>query len=622
MLDMIKKGDVFGFVRPLVDIHSLGISSITNLLESCGFDSIISETQISYIVENIYSHGNINRFRNWLIKNRVSHLGFSYRLDPKEGQLAFGRMFYQLKKNKLLIEDGGFIKKVLFAGLPETCKRVKAEHGNRIITFYGDENPQETLIKIGIPKQLIPTELTQGTLYDKARNDFADEIIKGQEYKAFSPVNRSGYNGYATFGDSIVSRINHSVINNLLPITRAHVGPYSPNHKEVLNEFKSWLTKLSLTGYLDVVSIGTSQLSQSNFGEDWGDKPNGGGVPINSIEDFQDLWKVSRPMLLRTYAGTKNIIKLAKIYEENIDIAWHALSFWWFCKIDGRGTNDVKSNLLEHYETLKYIAKTNKPIEPNIPHHFAFRGADDVSYVLSAVLAANMVKASGCKYHIQQVMLNTPKSTWGIQDIAKARAILFFIKKLEDLNFKTFLQVRAGLDYFSPNLEKAKKQLSSVSALMDDIDPFNQNSPNIIHVVSYSEAIQLATPEIIDESIKITQYSIQKYRQLRKKGLIDNINNNTEVDLRTNELIYQVKKLIAYIESTIKRPYSPEGLFKIFNNGILPVPYLNYCRNDFPKAINWTTRLIEGGIKLVDDNKKSLKVEDRIEILKSINNGN
>lgn len=34
---------------------------------------------------------------------------------------------------------------------------------------------------------------------------------------------------------------------------------------------------------------------------------------------------------------------------------------------------------------------------------------------------------------------------------------------------------------------------------MDDIDPKNIYSPEIIHVVSYSEALYLATPDIIDE---------------------------------------------------------------------------------------------------------------------------
>lgn len=48
--------------------------------------------------------------------------------------------------------------------------------------------------------------------------------------------------------------------------------------------------------------------------------------------------------------------------------------------------------------------------------------------------------------------------------------------------------------------------------MMDDIDPKNIYSPEIIHVVSYSEALYLATPDIIDESIKITRHALKEYR--------------------------------------------------------------------------------------------------------------
>ena len=53
---------------------------------------------------------------------------------------------------------------------------------------------------------------------------------------------------------------------------------------------------------------------------------------------------------------------------------------------------------------------------------------------------------------------------------------------------------------------------------MDDIEPNNPNSPEIIHVVSYSEAVRLATPDIIEESIKITLGSLKAYRDLKSKG--------------------------------------------------------------------------------------------------------
>lgn len=66
-------------------------------------------------------------------------------------------------------------------------------------------------------------------------------------------------------------------------------------------------------GLLDVLSLGTSQLSQSMFGKEWGDMPNGGGLPISSEDEYYELYKNGHPMLFRTYAGTVNMSVLAKV---------------------------------------------------------------------------------------------------------------------------------------------------------------------------------------------------------------------------------------------------------------------------------------------------------------------
>src|SRR5699024_2569381 len=112
------------------------------------------------------------------------------------------------------------------------------------------------------------------------------------------------------------------------------------------------------------------------------------------------------------------------------------------------------------------------------------------------------------------------------QDLAKSRALIRLVRSLEDQNFRVLLQPRAGLDYFKPDLYEARKQLAAVTALMDDIEPNNHRSPQIIHVVSYSEASHLATPEIINESIKITQHSLLEYRKLKRQGNAPDMSKN------------------------------------------------------------------------------------------------
>lgn len=314
---------------------------------------------------------------------------------------------------------------------------------------------------------------------------------------------------------------------------------------------------------------------------------------------YQDFWEAANPMLVRTYSGTKNVAAMADVYERTINIAWHALSLWWFDELDGRGPNTLYDNLKEHIETMRLVAAMGKPVETNVPHHFAFRGCDDVTYIVTGILAARMAKKCGVKNFVLQNMLNTPRSTWGVQDLAKSRAMLHIAKELEDDNFRIILQSRAGLDYFKPDLEAAKIQLASVTAMMDDIDPDNDHSPDIIHVVSYCEALYLATPDIINDSIKITRTALKEYRRLKKLGLTPDVKTD-DIAERTEILETSARKILAAMEETIPDLYSPEGLYIAFVAGWLPVPELWSDSDEFIHAKCWETKMQNGGTHLVD----------------------
>ncbi|MDR2010386.1 MAG: hypothetical protein LBQ22_07885 [Bacteroidales bacterium] len=606
MILRVENNEIFGLIRPYNDVHSLGISSVGKILEDCGYKVIYGDIMISEAIVSISRSENISLLIKWIRDNKISRMGFSYRLDPKDAQKNFGKLYYLLKEYNLFSSQGGLLKQIYFAGLPESCDIITKEYHGSVPVFIGDETQLETLRKLGIPENKIPNTIFRGSKYDDDRSGFARKLIADEEYKYQKPLPKKQYQNFGTFKDTLTERIYNNRLSGDMPLIRVHVGPYNQNYAEAKKEFKSWLKTLAETGFLDIVSVGSSQLSQSNFGEEWRDKPNGGGVPINSEQDLYEIWEAARPMLVRTYAGTKNIPQLAEIYEKNINIAWHALSFWWFNQIDGRGPYSVKENLEQHYETLKIIAKTGKPFEPNIPHHFSFRGGDDYTYVLSAYLAIKTAKKLGVSNIVIQTMLNTPKSTWGVQDLAKARALLMLADELKDTNFNIFFQPRAGLDYFSPDLEKAKIQLAAVTAMMDDIIPDNTKSPDIIHVVSYCEAVKLATPEYINESIQITLKALEEYRKQKKLGNLDDMKNNFDVIARTKDIYQNVKAIVEIIEKNISDPYSPEGLYQIFKKGIMPVPYLWEGRDEFSEAVKWKTGIVDGGVKIVDENEKPL----------------
>lgn len=597
------KNESFGLIKTLVDAHTMGVHAAAALLHDCGYRVFISPTPVEYAMERIAAESNQKIILDWINDNNIVRIGFSYRLDPDTAVELMGRLIYILTENGYYGQSDSKIKSVFFAGLTAACEKIDKEYAGRVSTFRGGESAEETLLIMGLPLEDIPKQIIEGCQYDKDLAAFGEEIIKTGDYRRMRAPKRNVYPEFGTMKDTLELRLDNNFQDGYQPIIRAHSGPYSKDKSRLacLKEYQNWCYKLGKADLLDVLSIGSSQLSQSNFGENWNGKSNGGGVPVNSELEYMDIWQAARPMLVRTYSGTKNIQKLAEIYERTINISWHALSLWWFNELDGRGPNTLYDNLKEHLDTIRYISKIGKPVETNVSHHFAFRGADDITYIISGFLAAKTAKKYGTKTFVLQNMLNTPRSTWGIQDLAKGRTMLKLVKELEDESFRVVLQTRAGLDYFKPDIEKSKSQLASVTALMDDIDPNNEMSPEIIHVVSYSEALYLATPEILNDSIKITRTALNEYRKLKEKGLAPDVMTD-DILKRQRELEIVCRKIIKAMEENIPNLYSPEGLYLAFVAGWLPVPELWSDSDEFVHAKGWGTRMTNGGVVLCDHN--------------------
>ncbi len=598
---VVSKNETFGLIKTLVDAHTMGIRAAAALLRDCGYRVLISPEPIEYAMERISVDSSKNVIIDWIKDNNITHIGFSYRLDPDTAVDLFGRLVYLLTSQGYYSGPDARVRSVFFAGLAPACDMIDKIYKGRIATFRGGESAEESLLVMGIPYTDIPKQIKKGCQYDKDLEQFGREIVDSGNYLKLKAPERNMYPEFGTTKDTLELRLDNNFIGEYQPIIRAHSGPYSDDmsRSAMLKEYQNWCHELGKAGYLDVLSIGSSQLSQSNFGEKWDGMLNGGGVPVNSESEYVDIWKAARPMLVRTYSGTKNIVKLAEIYERTINISWHALSLWWFDELDGRGPNSLYENLKEHLDAIRFISSTGKPVETNVPHHFAFRGADDITYIVSGVLAAKTAKKYGTKTFVLQNMLNTPRSTWGIQDLAKGRTLLKLVKELEDGNFRVVLQTRAGLDYFKPDINTAKAQLASVTALMDDLDPNNKMSPEIIHVVSYSEAICLATPDIINDSIKITKAALLEYRKRKDKGLTPDV--MTEDILNRQMLLERsCRRIIKAMEESIPNLYTPEGLYIAFVAGWLPVPELWSNSEEFVHAKGWGTKVTNGGVVLCD----------------------
>jgi hypothetical protein len=601
-----------GLVHPAIDAHTLGISSIEQLLSSCGISAIAAGSEINEAVGKAGDAEAARSLGGWIRGNGITALGFSYRLDPEDALRLFASFMETLALLRALDSEGGSVRSVFFAGLPRACDLVEERFPRIAAAFRGDETQVETLDRLGVPRGLLPERAAASVAYDESRMAFGHELVRKGDYLSVGPVDRSGCPRFGERGDLVASRIAHGAARGLPPLMRAHVGPYLPHRREAVELFLDWTRRLAKSGMLDVLSIGTSQLSQSEFWSDWEGRDDGGGVPIASSEEFAEVWRAARPMLVRSYAGTRNVRAMAHMLEDSIDIAWHALSLWWFSRIDGRGPNSVMENLIQHRAALEYAARTGKPYEPNVPHHFAFRGGDDLTYVLSGLVAAKAAKAAGVRDLVLQVMLNTPKYAWGVSDLAKARALLGLVRELEDRSFKVYLQPRGGLDYFSRDPETAKAQLAAVTAMMDDIEPADATSPQIIHVVSYSEGYALAHPEVVDESVRVTRQALSDYRALRRSGQVQDMATDSLVQARASDLARDAKAAIAAIESSIPSPYEPRGLYEIMASGFFAVPFLSEDRDEFAEAVKWKTKLVGGAIEVVDEAGIPIPAAERI----------
>jgi hypothetical protein len=82
-------------------------------------------------------------------------------------------------------------------------------------------------------------------------------------------------------------------------------------------------------------------------------------------------------------------------------------------------------------------------------------------------------------------------------------------------------------------------------------------------VVGYSEGSHLATPQIIDESIRITRQALYSYRLLKVKGNVNDMSKHPDVEERKTFLVKGAKEVLRTIEYCIKNPYTSQG----FQNG-------------------------------------------------------
>ena len=124
---MIKDNDIYAFIKPSLDAHTLGINAAAELLRDCSYKVVIADDKISHAINDYKYENNRKKIVEWVIENKVNVIGVSYRLDKDNAINMIGYLIEELRNNNLLAHQGGIVKSILFGGLPETAEALEKD---------------------------------------------------------------------------------------------------------------------------------------------------------------------------------------------------------------------------------------------------------------------------------------------------------------------------------------------------------------------------------------------------------------------------------------------------------------------------------------------------------------
>ena len=135
----------YGFIKPAIDAHTMGINSAAELLRDCGYDVIVADDLVAKAM-NDYKHELRRKIVvDWIITNKIEKLGISYRLDQDDAINMIGYLLEEMKNAKLMKFQGGQIETIFFGGLPKTCEAIDKEFNGLVKTFIGGESIEKHL---------------------------------------------------------------------------------------------------------------------------------------------------------------------------------------------------------------------------------------------------------------------------------------------------------------------------------------------------------------------------------------------------------------------------------------------------------------------------------------------
>ena len=538
------------------------VASIGNCVHAAGiYNFSVLARKEGYQVEYMGSAVPIKELVGGIIEFKPHVVALSYRLS-EEGA------YYLLKELEGIIGEQGFEDIIfIFGGTVETAKAARKFSYIRKV-FDGSEDISESVIYLR-----------------NMEKEHAEEEIPPQ-----------------TLGERIAWK-------KPFPIIRHHIG------LETLEDTYEHIKILAESRLLDVISLAPDQNAQEHYfqqelmpkGED-----GAGGVPIRNVEHLRWMYEATRrgnyPMM-RCYSGTRDLYPFSKILKDTVNNAWAAIPLTWYSQLDRRSDRELLRAIRENMEAIAYNAEMGVPVEMNESHQWALRYCSDVIEVAISVITAKVAKHLGVKEMVMQYMLANPPSISPLMDLAKMQAKIDLMGEEEDENFTIYRMVRTGLLAYPADMDQAKGLISSTMFYGTFL------KPDIVHVVSYSEAVKRATSVEILESVRM----VKKSMEIADKGLLENIHE----DRRFKERLEFLKKEVRYLLGEISKMkdvedplVDPEVIYLAIKEGLLDAPGLK----GFSVAKgNFRTEIHEGYHVTVDDDGEILEEEERIRRIREMN---
>jgi hypothetical protein len=149
----LSQNDRLGFIHAAADGQAPGINSLEQLIAERGFQAVTADPSAGIAFGNPENPANAQTILQWIRENGITALEFCYRLDPHEGAGRFALLLALLRRLKLLASQGGPLRALYFAGLPEACQMVRYRHREVTGVFCGEETPAEMLSILGIKEK-------------------------------------------------------------------------------------------------------------------------------------------------------------------------------------------------------------------------------------------------------------------------------------------------------------------------------------------------------------------------------------------------------------------------------------------------------------------------------------